>query len=162
MQFLLNNLFILKILFIIYLINDNIYLKMEEDEIEEKFSFKSFYEKKKVTVIEYIVYTVLGLGITIFLTIQLGITVYTFVRDKYNFNLDGLLTENAFFGGHRDLSDYVWRSYRSYLWIISIFAVIMVIINKLVKGYLNLVMVKIAYLLIGLGFSCYLHRIIYF
>ncbi len=131
------------------------------EEIENKFSFKSFYEKKKVTVIEYIVYTVISLGLTCFLTIKLGYTIYTFVRDNYNFDLDGITQEHAFFGGYRDSSEFVWKSFRNNLLIYSIFATIMVIVNKIVKRFLNLKIVKIFYLLFGVGFSCYLHRILF-
>ena len=135
-----------------------------EKEIENKFSFKSFYEKKKVTVIEYIVFTALSIGLTVFLTIKLGIEVYTFVRDKYNFNLNGITTEHAFFGGHRDSTEFVWSSFRNNLSLILIFASIMVTINQLLKRFTKLIIVKIVYLLFGLGFAFFLHRIsfIYF
>ena len=131
----------------------------EEEEEENKFSFKSFYEKKKVTVIEYIFFTVISFGLAGFLTIKLAYTTYTFVRDNYNFNLDGITKEHAFFGGYRDSSDFVWKYYRNNLLIILIFATIMVTINQIVKRFLKLGIVKIFYLLFGVGFSCYLHRI---
>ena len=131
----------------------------EESENENKFSFKSFYEKKKVTVIEYIVFTVISLGLTGFLTIKLAITVYTFVRDNYNFKLGGLTKDHAFFGGYRDETDFVWRYFRNNLLIYLIFATIMVTINQLVKRFLKLEIVKVFYLLFGLGFAGYLHRI---
>ena len=128
-----------------------------EKEIENKFSFKSFYEKKKVTVIEYIVFTVLSIGLTVFLNIKLGIEVYTFVRDNYNFKLNGITTKHAFFGGHRDSTEFVWSSFRNNLLIILIFAAIMVTINQLLKRFAKLIIVKIVYLLFGLGFAIYLH-----
>ena len=133
---------------------DDIYKK---EEIENKFSFKSFYEKKKVTVIEYIVFTVFSLGLTVFLTIQLGIVVYNFAKDK-DFKLNGL-TKDEFFGGYRDFSIFVWRAYRTNLSTILIFSTIMVTINQLLKRFSNLVIVKIFYLLFGLGFSFFLHKL---
>ena len=132
---------------------------MEEEVIKEGFSFKSFYEKKKLTVIEYIVYTVISIALTGFLTIKLGISVYTFVRDKWEFDLNGLTQDHAFFGGYRDLSDFVWKAFRSNLLLISIFAAIMVIINQIMKRFLNVILVKICYLVFGLGYACFLHRI---
>ena len=133
---------------------DDIYKK---EEIENKFSFKSFYEKKKVTVIEYIVFTVFSLGLTVFLTIQLGIVVYNFAKDK-DFKLNGL-TKDEFFGGYRDFSIFVWRAYRTNLSTILIFSTIMVTINQLLKRFSNLVIVKIFYLLFGLGYSFFLHKL---
>ena len=134
----------------------------EEKENENKFNFKYFYENKKLTVIEYIVFTILSLGVTIFLTIKLGIEVYTFVRDEKGFEgeykLNGI-SEDTFFGGYRDTTEFVWRSFRNNLLIILIFAAIMVTINQLIKRFFKIEIVKIFYLLFGLGYTCYLHRI---
>ena len=130
----------------------------KKEEIEKKFSFKSFYEKKKVTVIEYIVFTAFSLCLTVFLTIKLGIEVYTFARDKYNFNLKGL-EEDKFFGGHRDYNNFVWKAFRTNLSSILIFATIMVTINQLIKRFTRLEIVKIFYLLFGLGYNLFLHKL---
>jgi hypothetical protein len=122
-------------------------------------SYQGITEKtKKIMLFEYIVHTVISVFIIFFLTIKLGIKCYNFAKNEYHFNINGLEEGYSFFGGHRDLSDYQYRNYRSWFSYIVIAAIVSVTIGKIIKTFLREKALKIYYLIFGLGFAFYLHR----
>ena len=134
-------------------------MKYKKVGIEDYYPFsKSPEEKKNIIFIEYIFYSIVSFLLSIYFTIKLGINCHK-LAEKYNYKLDGLVKGFSFLGGYRDLSDFQWKYYRENLKIIIIFAIIFIFISKLIKVYFSLKILKYFYLLFGLAYGFFLHRI---
>ena len=121
-------------------------------------SYPGVTEKtKKIMFVEYIVYTVFSVFIIFFLTIKLGIKCYNFAKE-FNFNINGIQEGYSFLGGHRDLSDFQYRNYRSFFSYLVIGTIVSVTIGKILKTFWKEKVLKIYYLIFGLGFAFFLHR----
>ena len=127
-------------------------------EIEDNDSIKTNEKNKKIIFYEYYFHTIIALSLIIYLMIDLCKTSHKFA-EKYNFKLDGLVKGYSFLGGYRDFSDFQWRYYRENLPVLLIFATIFVSINKIIKMYSSLEILKLSYLIFGLGYAFFLHRI---
>ena len=126
-------------------------------EIDDNSPNKTKYNKKTI-VYEYIFYTIISFFLAIYCTFNLGIITHNLAK-KYDFKLDGLVKSYSFLGGYRDLSDFQWRYYRGNLGLIIVFASLFVLICKVIKKYFDKEVLKIFYLLFGLGYAFFLHRI---
>ena len=121
---------------------------------------KSKSEEEKHEIIwEYYFYTVIIVLVVFYSTIKLGIICHDLAK-KHNYKLDGLSEGYSFLGGYRDTTDYQWRNYRKFLVYIIGFFSIFVITQQLLKRFCKyMIVIKIAYLIFGCGYSFYLHRI---
>ena len=126
--------------------------------IDDNFSSKSQAGNKKIIFFEYIFYTIISTILIVYYTFNLGSICYK-LAEKYDFKLNGLTKGYSFLGGYRDLSDFQWRYYRENLCLILIFAFIFVLIAKLIKSYSSKNALKYFYLLFGLGYAFFLHRL---
>ena len=114
-------------------------------EIDDNIPPKSSKKNKKIIICENIFHTIVSTSLIVYYTINLGINSY--IAKKYNFNLNGLVKGYSFLGGYRDFSDYQWRYYRENLSLIITFALVFVIISKIIKTFCSINIVKSYYLL---------------
>ena len=133
-------------------------MKYKRVEIEDNLSNKRKEETKKIIHYEYIVHTIISIIFAAYNTINLGYICHN-LAEKYNFKIDGITEGYSFLGGYRDLSDYQWKYYRTNLGLIVLCAIIFVLISKMIKNYFSVSCLKIYYLIFGLGYALYLHRI---
>ena len=112
---------------------------------------------KKVMLVEYIVHTAISVCLILFFTIKLAIKSYNLAKE-FNFDIDGLREGYSFLGGHRDLSDYQYLYYRKNFFLLLLCAIVSVAISKVIKHFWTEKVLKIYYLIFGLGFAFFLHR----
>ena len=127
-------------------------------EIEDKDSAKVNEKSKKMIFYEYYFYSIYAIVFISYMTLDLGKSSHK-LAEKYNFKLDGLVKGYSFLGGYRDFSDYQWRYYRENLPLLLVFAIIFVSISKIIKMFSSLETLKCFYLIFGLGYGFFLHRI---
>ena len=133
-------------------------MKYKKVEINENSSSKPLEDNKKIIFYEYIFYSIISIFLAIYCTLNLGIISYN-LAEKYNFRLNGLVKGYSFLSGHRDLSDFQWRYYRENLPLIILFATIFVSLSQLIKRHYKFEILKYYYLIFGLGYAFFLHRI---
>ena len=133
---------------------------MEHKKVKTKdtFSSKSTVGNKKIIFFEYIFYTIISIIMAVYYTINLGIICYK-LAEKYDFNLNGLTKSYSFLGGYRDLSDFQWKYYRENIGLILVFASLFVLIGKAIKSYSSKSTLKYFYLVFGLSYAFFLHRL---
>lgn len=124
--------------------------------IEKIIRLKNPY-KNSIVLYEYLICSILGIGLWGYYTIKLG--VYSFnLAKKFNFKLSGLVKDNTYFGPYRDYSDYQWRYFRSNFSFILTFAGLFLFLSHLIKRIVKKVSIlKIYYVIIGIAFTYYLH-----
>ena len=133
-------------------------MEYKKVKIEDTFSSKSTVGNKKIIFFEYIFYTIISIIMAAYYTINLGIICYK-LAEKYDFNLDGLTKGYSFLGGYRDLSDFQWKYYRENIGLILVFASLFVLIGKAIKSYSSKGALKYFYLVFGLSYAFFLHRL---
>ena len=126
--------------------------------IEDAFSYKPAEKTKKIILFEYIFYSLISFFLAIYYTLNLFSICHNLAK-KNNFKISGLVKGYSFLGGYRDFSDFQWRYYRQNLSVLMIFATIFVFTNKLIKIFGSLNLLKLSYLIFGLGYGFFLHRI---
>ena len=128
-------------------------------EIDDNTSSKSrSVNNRKIIFCEYIIHSIISIILAAYFTITIGITCYK-LAEKYDFKLDGLVKGYSFLGGYRDFSDFQWKYYRENLGMLIVFGSIFVSIGKIIKTYFSLEILKYFYLLFGVGYAFFLHRI---
>ena len=133
-------------------------MKYKKVSVEDTFLYKPNDKTKKIILYEYIFYSLISFFLAIYNTLNL-FKISQSLAKKYNFKISGLVQGNSFLGGYRDFSDFQWRYYRHNLGLLLIFATIFVSINKLLKIFGSLKIIKCSYLIFGLGYAFFLHRI---
>ena len=133
-------------------------MKYKKVDIDDGFAYKPKESQKKLITFEYIFYSLISIFLAVYNTLNLFKISHN-LAEKYNFKISGLVQSYSIFGGYRDFSDFQWRYYRSNLGLIIIFASIFILINKLIKIGGNLATLKYSYLIFGLGYAFFLHRI---
>ena len=134
-------------------------MKYKKVGIEDSFSYKPNEKTKKIIFFEYIFYSLISFFLAIYFTFNLFSICHNLAK-KNNFKISGLVQSSSFLGGYRDFSDFQWRYYRQNLSALLIFAIIFVSINKLIKIIGSLDILKYSYLIFGLGYGFFLHKII--
>ena len=133
-------------------------MEYKKVNIDDTLSSKSQVGIKKIIFFEYIFYTIISIIIVAYHTINLGIICYK-LAEKYDFKLDGLTKGYSFLGGYRDLSDFQWKYYRENIGLVLVFASLFVLIGKLIKSYSSKNVLKYFYLVFGLSYAFFLHRL---
>ena len=133
-------------------------MEYKKVNIDDTLSPKSQFGNKKIIFFEYIFYTIISIIIVAYHTINLGIICYK-LAEKYDFKLDGLTKGYSFLGGYRDLSDFQWKYYRENIGLVLVFASLFVLIGKLIKSYSSKNVLKYFYLVFGLSYAFFLHRL---
>ena len=133
-------------------------MKYKKVEIDEDFTYKPNEKTKKIILFEQIFYSLVSFFLAIYNTVNLFKICHN-LAEQNNFKISGLVQGYSFLGGYRDFSDFQWRYYRSNLGLIIIFGSIFVLINKLIKIGGSLTILKYSYLIFGLGYAFFLHRI---
>ena len=133
-------------------------MKYKKVDIEDNFTYKPDEKQKKLIFLEYIFYTLISIFLAIYNTLSLFKISHN-LAEKNNFKISGLVQSYSFLGGYRDFSDFQWRYYRQNLGILIIFGIIFVLTNKLIKFSGSLILLKYSYLIFGLGYAFFLHRI---
>ena len=135
-------------------------MEYKKVNIVDTFSSKDTVGNKKIIFFEYIFYTIISIILAAYYTINLGSICYK-LAEKYDFKLNGLTKSYSFLGGYRDLSDFQWKYYRENLGLILVFASLFVFIGKAIKSYSskNVLILKYFYLVFGLGYAFFLHRL---
>ena len=133
-------------------------MKYKKVDIEEAFSYKPDSKTKKLIFLEYVIHSIIAFILAIYFTLNL-FTICRSLAEKHNFKISGIVKGYTFLGGYRDLSDFQWRYYRQNLSTLIIFLSIFILSNKLIKTFGSLNVLKISYLIFGLGYGFFLHRI---
>ena len=133
-------------------------MKYKKVEIGDEFAYKPNENTKKVIFYEYVFYSLISIFLAIYNTLNIFKICHN-LAEQNNFKISGLVPSYSILGGYRDFSDFQWRYYRSNLGLIIIFATIFVLINKLIKIGGSLTILKYSYLIFGLGYAFFLHRI---
>ena len=133
-------------------------MKYKKVEIGDEFAYKPNENTKKVIFYEYVFYSLISIFLAIYNTLNLFKICHN-LAEQNNFKISGLVQSYSILGGYRDFSDFQWRYYRSNLGLLIIFASIFVLINKLIKKGGSLTILKYSYLIFGLGYAFFLHRI---
>ena len=133
-------------------------MEYKKVNIDDTFSYKTTVGNKKIIFFEYIFYSIISIILVIYYTLNLGSICYK-LAEKYDFKLNGLTKGYSFLGGYRDLSDFQWKYYRENLSLILLSALIFVLIGKFIKAYSSKKVLKLFYLLFGLGYAFFLHRL---
>ena len=133
-------------------------MKYKKVGIDDGFAYKPNESTKKIITFEYIFYSLISIFLAIYNTLNLFKISHN-LAEKNHFKISGLVQSYSLLGGYRDFSDFQWRYYRSNLGLIITFASLFILINKIVKIGGNLTTLKFSYLISGLGYAFFLHRI---
>lgn len=116
-------------------------------------------ENRRTMYYEYVFYSSIAIISCLYCTIKLAKISYDFSKKTFDISENSFIKPDNIFGGSHDFNDSQWRGFRSNIFIIFIFAAVFITISTLLKRLTNLITLKIFYLIAGIGFNLFLHRI---